>query len=158
MLSIESRAFCLEGELPGELKDARIERAVNLRKIGVVDIKAVRHREVGVIEHVESIESQFEAKLFFEGELLDQRHVHIPIAGPVDRSQTKVTDSTCGRVREERRTRATITRNHAGIDQQRKSRCRAVENSRVTLQLRYGLRCVGRVVTRAACPIQGAAC
>ena len=87
-------ADSLERELPRKLKDSWIERRVDLAKIGVVDAKRVRHREISVVEDVERLETQLDTKPFFEPDSLDERGVDVPVTRSIDGRQTEMSDGT----------------------------------------------------------------
>lgn len=61
----------LESELPGQLDNAIVERAVDLTEVGIVDIQRVRNREVRMIENVERLEPEFQTESLFETRPLD---------------------------------------------------------------------------------------
>ena len=100
----------LEGELPRKLKDSLIERGVDLAKVGVVDVKRIRHREIGVVEDVERFKPQLNTKSFLESDALDDRSVDVPVTRAINRRQAQLAYVTSSWMGKERRIGATITR------------------------------------------------
>ena len=47
----------LERKLPRELKNSRVEGRIDLAEVSVVDIEIIRHREIRVVENVESLKA-----------------------------------------------------------------------------------------------------
>ena len=131
-----TRERTLEREFPGELENSRIKRRVDLAEIGVVDVKRVRHREVGVVENVECFKTQFDAEAFLESNAFDKRRINVPVTWTINRSQTQRAKVSCGRVSKVGRAGATICSDQSRVNEQRKSRFWIMVQANMRLELR----------------------
>ena len=95
----------------GDLPKAR---TVNVETTG-------RHREVRVVEDIESLKPQFKIEAFSELRPLDKRHIRAPVTRTINRGQAQLAELTCCWIGKEGRVGAPVGPDQLRIKQERKS-------------------------------------